>query len=47
MTIKHVRDHVEVYDGTKFQFSADTEQEARKELEEMKWQNSVEDRTSW
>ena len=35
IAIKHVRGHVEVYDGTQFLFSADTEQEANKELEEL------------
>ena len=34
-TIKNVRGHVQVYDYKgKFLFSADTEQEAREELEE-------------
>ena len=32
MEFRKVRDHIEVYDNNKFLFSADTRQEAEKEL---------------
>ena len=35
MEIRYVYGHVEVYQGGQFMFSADTEREAREELEEM------------
>lgn len=43
--IKHVREHVEVFQDGKFLFSEDTESDARKELKEIE-ENTCKDEKS-
>ena len=43
--IRHVKEHVEVFQDGKFLFSEDTESDARKELKEIE-ENACNDKTS-